>query len=171
MIPHGGGRACSKASPRRVIAVLALLASAHLHAFELKVSDTPAALRLSAGVDFSRAPWTPVATGRYGGNWGAKLGLWGHTGSEVHPSGPTVLVGVDYMLTFWGKLRGGFGLAWIDSVNNVNGTRWNFDMTLAYDLSDRVFVEYRHQSHGAVLGIEKDAPNGGWNVAGVGYTF
>jgi len=171
LIPPGDDRAPGNASLRLILAVLALLASARLHAFELEVSDTPSALRLSAGVDFARAPWTTVATVRYGGTWGAKLGYWVHTGSDVGPHAPNVLIGADYMLTFWKRVRGGFGIAWIDEENNMNGTRWNFDFTLAYDLSDRVFVEYRHQSHGSGVGIRKDAPNGGWNVAGVGYTF
>ena len=75
------------------------------------------------------------------------------------------------MLTFWKKVRGGIGIAWIDRENNVNGTRWNLDAALAWDLSRGVFVEYRHQSHGAVLGISEKSPNGGWNIVSVGYTF
>jgi hypothetical protein len=42
---------------------------------------------------------------------------------------------------------------------------------VAYGLTGRVFVEYRHHSHGARLGIERDRPNGGWNLLGVGLAF
>jgi hypothetical protein len=80
------------------------------------------------------------------------------------------MVAVDRMWTI-SKLRGAVGLAWIDEENSVNGTRWNLDATLAYDVSSRLFVEYRHQSHGKILGIGGDAPNGGWNIVGVGLTF
>jgi len=155
----------------RVLSVLVLLASAPLQAFDLEVDSTRPGTRLSAGIDVFRAPGTVVANVRYGGTWGARLGYWAYTTSDVGPQAPTVLIGVDYMLTFWKKIRGGIGLAWIDGENNVNGTRWNLDTTLAYDLSDRVFVEYRHQSHGAVLGLDSDKPNGGWNIVGAGYRF
>lgn len=142
-----------------------------MRAFDLEVDDTRPGFRLSAGLDVFRVPGTVVATARYGGSWGVKLGYWVHGGSDIRPRSPTLLAGADYMLTFWKKIRGGFGIAWIDQETNVNGTRWNFDTTLAYDLSDRVYIEYRHQSHGAILGISPDAPNGGWNVVGLGYTF
>ncbi len=150
---------------------LAALACAPAHAFRLDIEDAAPALRVSAGVDVFRVPGTVVANARYGGAFGARLGGWLHAGSDVQPRPPRVLVGADYMLTFWKKVRGGIGIAWIDRETNVNGTRWNFDATLAYDFSGRVFVEYRHQSHGAILGIRSDAPNGGWNVVGLGYAF
>jgi len=137
----------------------------------MDIEDTSPGLRVSAGMDVLRVPGTLVASARYGGTWGVRLGWWVHSGSDIRPSSPTLLVGADYMLTFWKKIRGGFGVAWIDRETNVNGTRWNFDATLAWDLSERVFVEYRHQSHGAILGISPNAPNGGWNIVGVGYTF
>jgi hypothetical protein len=135
------------------------------------VDDTRPGLRLSAGVDVFRAPGTVVVNGRYGGTWGAKLGFWVHDGSDVYPRSPHVLVGADYMLTFWKKFRGGAGIAWLDEENNKNGTRWNLDFTVAYDLSERVFLEYRHQSHAAMLGVSPDKPNNGWNFIGAGYTF
>ncbi len=160
---------------------LALLASAPSRAFDpedtppppldLEAEDTRPGLRLSVGTDMFRSPGTLMVNGRYGGTWGARLGFWAHGGSDIRPHAPNVLVGADYMLTFWKKWRGGAGIAWIDNVNNVNGTRWNFDFTVAYDLSELVFVEYRHQSHGAFFGISSDTPNGGWNFIGVGYTF
>ncbi len=154
-----------------IFALLALLAGAPAHAFRLDIEDTSPGLRVSAGTDVFRAPGTLVANARYGGTWGARLGWWVHGGSDIRPSSPTLLAGADYMLTFWKKIRGGFGVAWIDRETNVNGTRWNFDATLAWDLSGRVFVEYRHQSHGAILGISPNTPNGGWNIVGIGYTF
>jgi hypothetical protein len=160
---------------------LVLLAGAPSRAFaqedtpplplDLEVEGTRPGLRLAAGLDLFRAPGTVVVNGRYGGTWGARLGVWAHEGAHVRPHAPSVLVGTDYMLTFEKKFRAGAGIAWIDDVNSINGTRWNFDFTLAYDLSERVFVEYRHQSHGAVLGLSDRSPNNGWNVIGAGYAF
>ena len=149
---------------------LALISSASSRAFDLGIEDTRPGLRLSAGVDVFRAPGSTVATGRYGGTWGAKLGVWAHSDSNVGREPPNVFIGVDYMLKIW-NWRAGIGVAWIDKVNRMNGTRWNLDMTLAYDLSDRVFVEYRHQSHATVLGIRRGAPNGSWNIVGLGWYF
>jgi len=171
LIPSSGTPARRKLSVRLTLAGLAVLASTSLQAFDLEVEETRSGTRLSAGTDVFHAPGTVVASLRYGGTWGARLGYWVYTTSDVGPQAPTVLIGADFMLTFWRKLRGGIGLAWIDDENNVNGTRWNLDTTLAYDLSDRVFIEYRHQSHGAILGVSSDKPNGGWNVVGIGYTF
>jgi len=150
---------------------LALLASAPSRAFDLEAEDTRPGLRLSAGTDMFRSPGTLMVNGRYGGTWGARLGFWARGGADIRPHAPNVLVGADYMLTFWKKWRGGAGIAWIDDVNNVNGTRWNFDFTVAYDLSERAFVEYRHQSHGAIFGISRHSSNGGWNIVGAGYAF
>ena len=160
---------------------LALLASAPSRALaqediqprqlDLQVDDTRPGLRLSVGVDRLHVPGTDVVNGRYGGTWGVRLGLWVHDGSDIQPRSPHVLVGADYMLTIEKKFRVGAGIAWIDEVNNKNGTHLNFDFTLAYDLSERVFVEYRHQSHGTILGIGGNSPNDGWNIIGAGYAF
>jgi hypothetical protein len=160
---------------------LALLASAPARAvaqegaqtrhLDLQVDDTRLSLRMSAGIDLFHAPGTVVVNGRYGGTWGVRLGLWAHDGSDIQSRSPHVLAGADYMLTIEKKFRGGVGLAWIDEVNNKNGTHWNFDFTLAYDLSEKVFVEYRHQSHGAEVGISGGSPNDGWNTIGAGYAF
>jgi len=125
---------------------------------------------LSVGVDVYHAAGSIVATGRYGGTWGAKLGVWGYSAPSVGRGAPNVLIGVDYMLTMR-RWRGGIGVAWIDRENRMNGTRWNLDATLAYDLSDRIFVEYRHQSHGTVVGIRRDASNFSWNIVGAGMVF
>ncbi len=68
-------------------------------------------------------------------------------------------------------MRAGLGAAWIDEKTNVNGTLWLFDVSLAYDITRNVFIEYRHHSHGSKLGIERDVRNGGWNLIGIGYSF
>jgi len=149
---------------------LALIASAPARALDLETQDTTPGLRLSVGVDVYHAAGSIVATGRYGGTWGAKLGVWGYSAPSVGRGAPNVLIGVDYMLTMR-RWRGGIGVAWIDRENRMNGTRWNLDATLAYDLSDRIFVEYRHQSHGTVVGIRRDASNFSWNIVGAGMVF
>jgi len=149
---------------------LSLLSCAPSHALDLGLEETRPGLRLSAGADVFRTPGTVVVSGRYGGDWGARLGFWAHDAGGVHPGVPNMVASVDRMWTI-AKFRAAAGLAWIDETNSVNGTRWNFDFTLAYDVSNRVFVEYRHQSHGAILGISEHTPNGGWNIVGVGLTF
>jgi hypothetical protein len=147
-----------------------LFASVPSQAFQMEMGETRSAVRVSVGIDVFNSPGAIVATGRYGGSWGLKLGYRLYQGSHLRGPG-RVLVCSDYMLTFADKIRGGLGIAWIDGENNINGTRWNFDVTIAYDLSNKTFLEYRHQSHGAIFGLRTDVPNGGWNVFGLGYTF
>jgi len=132
--------------------------------------ETKPALRVTVGVDVFRVPGTAVASARYGGSWNAKISTWLHD-AGVDPHAPKLLVGGGYVLTKW-NWRLGAGLVWInDTNNNVNGTHWNFDGSIAYDLTDRVFVEYQHYSHGAILGISSNTSNGGWNLLSLGVIF
>jgi hypothetical protein len=131
--------------------------------------ETQPALRLSLGLDVYRAVGTVVAMARYGGSWNVKAGAWVRD-VHVQPGAPNVLLGAGYVLTK-SKWRFGAGLVWIDEENDVNGTRWNFDASVAYDMSDRVFFEYQHYSHGKILGLGKDVSNGGWNLISVGLIF
>jgi len=147
------------------LAGLALLAGAPSHAQD----ETRAGLRLTMATDVFRASGSMVVAGRYGGSWGARLGFWVRDG-HVDPGAPNKLAGVDHMWTR-SNWRYGIGLVWIDEVNNVNGTRWNLDLSLAYDLSPRVFAEYRHYSHGSNIGIRTDLPNSSWNFVGFGLTL
>jgi hypothetical protein len=161
---------CNRTSIGLLLWALALAAIEPSRALALEVEDTRPGLRMSAGVDVYRAPGSTVANGRYGGTWGVNLGVWAHSNSAVGREPPNFLIGFDYMLKIrdW---RAGIGLAWIDKINRMNGTHLNLDMTLAYDLSDRFFVEYRHQSHATVFGIKEDEPNGSWNIVGLGWLF
>jgi hypothetical protein len=143
----------------------ALLSSAPSYALD----ETKVDLRLSLADAVSWGTGSNVVTGRYGGNWGVKLGFWIRD-SHVEPGAPNMLAGVDYVWTK-SKWRFGFGTVWIDEENRINGTRWNFDLSLAYGLSSRVFVEYQHYSHGSILGIRKDESNEGWDLVGVGLIF
>lgn len=131
--------------------------------------ETKPALRLSLGLDVYRAPGTVVASARYGGGWNVKASAWVRD-VHVQPEAPGFLLGGGYAWTK-SKWRFGAGVVWIDDENDINGTRWNFDASIAYDMSDRVFFEYQHYSHGAILGLKKDASNGGWNLIGVGLIF
>ena len=81
-----------------------------------------------------------------------------------------MLVGVDRVWTV-SRWRLGLGVTWIDTRTNLNGTRWEFTGSLGYALTPRSFIEYRHHSHGAKLGIENGVPNGGWNFLGLGLVF
>jgi len=142
-----------------------LLLSAPSHALD----DTKADLRLSVSEDFVHARGSMVVSARYGGGWGARLGFWARE-SHVEPSKANFFAGIDHVWTY-SKWRAGLGAVWIDEVNELNGTHWDFDVSLGYDLSNRVFVEYRHHSHGRKLGISKNASNDGWNLVGVGVIF
>jgi hypothetical protein len=131
--------------------------------------ETKPALRLSLGLDVYRAPGAMVASARYGGAWNVKASAWVRD-VHVQPEAPNYLLGAGYVLTK-SKWRFGAGVVWIDEENDLNGTRWNFDASVGYDLSDRVFLEYQHYSHGAILGLSKDTSNGGWNFFNVGLIF
>ena len=155
---------------RSTFLCLALAAATPALAVDWGWQDTKPALRVSIAVDVFRVPGTTVATARYGGNWNVKAGTWLHN-NGVDPSAPSLLLGAGYVLTT-SKFRLGLGVVWIDKENlNVNGTRWNVDASIAYDLSNRWFVEYQHYSHGAILGLKDEVSNGGWNLLGIGAIF
>jgi hypothetical protein len=152
------------------LALACLLPCAPARALDSSLEETKPSLRVTLGVDAFRVPGTVAASARYGGSWNVKAGTWLYN-SGVEPHMPHLLLGGGYVLTKW-KFRFGLGVVWIDSENdNVNGTRWNVDASVAYDLSDRWFVEYQHYSHGAILGIQDNVSNGGWNLVGVGLIF
>jgi hypothetical protein len=131
--------------------------------------ETKRGLRLSVLDDITVGAGSVLVSARYGGGWGLKAGAWVR---DIHvvPGAPNVLLGANYVWTY-SKLRFGAGVVWIDQENSNNGTRWNFDFTISYDLSDRVFCEYQHNSHGSTLGIKKEVSNQGWNLLGIGFVF
>jgi hypothetical protein len=142
-----------------------LLLSAPSYALDETTPD----LRLSVSEDFVHARGSMMVSARYGAGWGARLGFWARD-SHVEPSKANFFAGIDHVWTY-SKWRAGLGAVWIDEVNDLNGTHWDFDVSLGYDLSSRIFVEYRHHSHGRKLGISKDKSNDGWNLIGVGLIF
>jgi len=144
--------------------VLGWAATAHA----LQVDETRKDFRLTLSEDIMHAQGATLLAGRYGGAWGLRLGTWLYT-DDMHPR-PHWMAGLDHVWTL-GKWRAGLGAAWIDQKTNVNGTLWLFDVSLAYDITRHVFVEYRHHSHGSKLGIKRDVRNGGWNLAGIGVSF
>jgi hypothetical protein len=146
-----------------------LCAGAPARALDLQLDETRPGLRLSVAEDFVHAVGSVVVSGRYGGAWGVRAGFWARD-SDAEGDAPTKFAGVDYMWTY-GNWHAELGTVWIDKTNGLNGTHWDFDVALAYDLSDRIFVEYRHYSHGKKLGIKRDAANSGWNLIGVGFVF
>ena len=152
---------------RLLIAWLMLMASTPSRAWSL--DETKVDWRLALSADFYRAEGSMVASARYGGSWGLKLGAWVRD-NNVDPHAPNVVVGADYVFTK-SKWRFGAGIAWIDEENNINGTRWNFDLSLGYDLSNRLFLQYQHYSHGSGLGVERSTANYSWNLLGVGFVF
>jgi hypothetical protein len=163
--PSGFSVAAGRAATTGLLLGLVLFLSAPSYALD----ETRADLRLSVSDDFVHARGSVLVSARYGGSWGARLGFWARE-SNVEPSSANFFVGVDHVWTY-SKWRAGLGAVWIDKVNDLNGTHLDFDVSLGYDLSSRVFVEYRHHSHGRKLGISKDASNDGWNLIGIGLIF
>jgi hypothetical protein len=151
------------------LAFVCLFLFASAPAWGWSLDETRAGLRLALSADVYRAPGSVVASARYGGNWGLKLGAWLY-GNDVEPRAPHVVAGADYVFTK-SKWHLGAGVAWIDEENSINGTRWNFDLSLSYDFSDRVFLQYQHYSHGSGLGWRRDTPNYSWNLLGLGLVF
>jgi len=135
----------------------------------LAFDETSTGLRLSILDEVTSGAGSVLASARYGGAWGLKLGTWIR---DVHvvPKAPSVLAGGDYVWT-WSGWRFGAGVVWVDRLTNFNGTRWNFNFSVSYDLTERIFAEYQHLSHGSKVGIKTDAPNEGWNLLGVGFVF
>jgi hypothetical protein len=169
-IAHPRGRPIPRRTFGIALACLLLAVASPARAWDWTWDETQPGLRLSLGVDVFRVPGNVVATARYGGSWNVKLGTWA-SDARVEPRSPRLLAGAGYVLTK-AKWRLGAGLVWIDEENNVNGTRWNFDVSIAYDLSDRLFFEYQHYSHGKIFGLgTQDASNGGWNLVSMGYIF
>ena len=159
----------SVAAGRAAIAGLLLGVGLFLTTPSHALDDTKADLRLSVSDDFVHARGSTLVSARYGGAWGARLGVWARE-SHVEASKANFFAGIDHVWTY-SNWRAGLGAVWIDEVNDLNGTHWDFDVSLGYDLSNRIFVEYRHHSHGRKLGISKNASNDGWNLVGVGLIF
>lgn len=126
-------------------------------------------LRLSLYEDVVHAPGSVVVAARYGGAWGLRFGGWVRD-THAQQGASNKLAGIDHVWEYAGW-RAGLGVVWIDQKTNLSGTHWDFDVSLAYDFSRRVSLEYRHYSHGKKLGIDNDVPNGGWNLLGVGLIF
>jgi len=168
-VRHSNPSRYSAAAVRASITGLLLGVGLLLSAPSYALDEIRADLRLSVSDDFVHARGAMLVSARYGGNWGARLGFWARE-SNVEPSKANFFAGIDHVWTY-SKWRAGVGAVWIDEVNDLNGTHWDFDVSLGYDLSSRVFVEYRHHSHGRKLGISKNASNDGWNLIGIGIIF
>lgn len=68
-----------------------------------------------------------------------------------------------------GKWRPFLGLTYIDQTNEVNGTRWNFQLGTCREVAKNLDACLYHYSHGRFIGIEDGKPNDGWNFVGVSY--
>jgi len=130
--------------------------------------DTPSHVRFTLAEDFVHAAGSTVLSGRYGDGLGVRAGWWLHS-VDASPA-PRLLLGADYAWTV-SRWRPGLGAAWIDKTTSLNGTHWEIDTSLAYAITRRFFVEFRHYSHARKLGVRKDVPNGGWNLIGLGVAF
>ena len=124
--------AAGRAAITALLLAVGLLLSSPSHALD----ETKANLRLSVSDDFVHARGAMLVSARYGGAWGARLGFWARE-SQVEPSKAHYFAGIDHVWTY-SKWRAGLGAVWIDETNDLNGTHWDFDASLGYDLSSRV---------------------------------
>jgi len=146
---------------------IALTAGQPARAWQL--DETRTDFRLSVLNDVTVGAGSVLVAARYGGAWGVRAGSFVR---DVHvvPSAPNVMLGANYVWTY-SRWRGGFGAVWFDKENANNGTRWNFDFTVSFDVTDRIYAEYQHNSHGSTIGIKTDRSNEGWNLLGIGFVF
>jgi len=84
-------------------------------------------------------------------------------------------VGAEYLWRFQPQNFEFFlGLAALDGVNEVNGTKLNISGGVAWRLTRRVSAQWRHYSNGARWHSpisDADAPNRGWNFLGLKLEF
>lgn len=98
-------------------------------------------------------------------SWSTYVGQW----RSDRFGGDTRLAGAEYRRHL-GPLFAGIGAAWLDQLTPLNGTLWNFSVTVGWDFG-RAQALCRHISHASLLGIAPDKPNGGWNFCGGRFEF
>jgi hypothetical protein len=83
--------------------------------------------------------------------------------------------GVEYLWPIEpGKIELFFGLAALDGVNHINGTRLNISGGFSWRVQRRISFQYRHYSNGARWDSpisDADAANRGWNFLGLKLEF
>lgn len=83
------------------------------------------------------------------------------------PIGDSGLVAVELLSPRLLGCHAGIGPAYVQNINDANGTRWNFSLSLYCFRWKSAHFVVRHISHGADFGIAPDRANLGWNFVGV----
>lgn len=84
--------------------------------------------------------------------------------------GASNIIALEYRRAL-GPCFAGIGPSYIDQTTSLNGTQWNFSISIGCGKIGPFDVIARHSSHGSVLGIAEDKPNGGWNFVGLRMGF
>ncbi len=96
-------------------------------------------------------------------HWVYFAGGWrGENDDEVYGAG--------YRCGF-GRLSLMLGASYLTSVNDINGTRWNFAIQAAYQLGQHWALTYRHFSNADFIFHWSTGPNRGWNFLSIDYLF
>lgn len=122
--------------------------------------------RLSATADVVHAPGTSAIlfeylSPRYPTNF---IGGYYHG-----PRGNSALVALELLSPKVLGFRAGIGTAYVQNVNDVNGTRLNFSLSLYCSPWKYADIVVHHISHGADFGIARRRPNLGWNLFGLSF--
>lgn len=116
--------------------------------------------------------WSPALRIGENGGYGLRLGHLRAPEWARHVPGVESLsyIGVERE---WCGVRwcGTLGVAKLTELTKINGTYYNFVLGVRYVIDKNWSLELTHFSHGALLGIENDKPNVGWNLLGVTYTW
>lgn len=152
--------------------VIALIAVAVIAWTTIARAQTP--LSLSVTSDIRHAPGLSSWALRYGDEWGLRAGAIVMPTTKVRGVTMTEtvgLIGVDRRWRVAERLSVGLGAAWISDTTLLNGTRLNLDLSATWRIAGGAFIEFRHYSHGSMLGIGRGKPNKGWNLVGIGYEW
>lgn len=117
-------------------------------------------LGAAGDVDFSthsKAVFVRVESGP----WGAMAGSWQQSN----------VVAADYTYR-WRRWLAGIGAAYLSRTTHINGTRWNFELRLGFQLTPRMSIVLTHFSNcKRVCHFKRSGPNKGWDFLGAQYRF
>jgi hypothetical protein len=100
-------------------------------------------------------------------SWSVYVGQW--DSAQFTKDRNMVVVGAEYRAHL-GPIFAGLGVAHLNQLTALNGTKDNFSLTIGYSSSfGDLFC--RHFSHASMFGIEPDKANGGWNLCGGRWGF
>ena len=83
----------------------------------------------------------------------------------------SAVAGADYNYRA-GRVLLGIGAAYLTNTTFVNGTKWNLELRLGYEITPHIEAILTHFSNcKQICGFSRAGPNLGWEFLGVGYRF